>query len=157
MKPHRVCGGKKQALKIDHLLGFACQEARGNSKGGVWQAHRAQKPQIKLRDPMTRGEAVAGVLGRLGDRSRLFRYSRKEHVGCVCEGQVHPEPEHSSGRNWESWSARGPQGSGNQRAFWISCSCKSGPKGIKNLICWVEPCRTLLITESKPQLSSGLV
>lgn len=48
LKPHSVCG-KKQALKIDHLLGFACQEARGNSNRGVWQAHRAQKPQIKLR------------------------------------------------------------------------------------------------------------
>ena len=156
LKPHRVCG-KKQALKIDHLLGFACQEARGNSKGGVWQVRRAQKPWIKLRGPMTRGEAVAGVLGRLGDRSRMLRYSGKDHVGCVYEGQVHPEPEHSRGRNWESWPARGPQGSGNQRAFWISYSWKSEPQGIKNLICWVEPCETLLITESKPQLSSGLV
>lgn len=50
---------KKEALKIDHLLGFACHTQR-NSNEGVWQAFSARKPKIKLRGPMTSSSSDLG-------------------------------------------------------------------------------------------------
>lgn len=50
---------KKEALKIDHLLGFAYHTKR-NSKEGVWQDFSARKPKIKPRGPMTSSSSDLG-------------------------------------------------------------------------------------------------
>lgn len=72
---------KKETLKIDHLLKFACHAERTLMKG-AWQAFSARKPKIKPRGPMTREEAVVVAVYRPGVRPRMMRYreTNTQHV-----------------------------------------------------------------------------
>lgn len=98
---------KKETLKIDHLLKFACHAERTLMKG-AWQAFSARKPKIKPRGPMTREEAVVVAVYR--SQAQDDEIQRNKHTTCVW---LVLESEHSSSRD-EEWAQR--SSNYNQRA-----------------------------------------
>lgn len=92
---------KKESLKIDHLLGFACSAKKKSNEGGL-AGLQCQEAQDQAKRPNDKGRAAAVVVDRPGVRSRMMRYSEKEQAMCVWEGQRALESEHSISRDQES-------------------------------------------------------
>ena len=87
------------------MLRFACQEARGNSKGGSLAGPQSREAQQQAERPKDKRQSNSSGL----KQARMARYNEMEQVCCVWECQLALDSEHVSSRDQEPRPGKGTQ------------------------------------------------
>lgn len=114
---------KKETLKIDHLLGFACPAKKKSNEGGL-AGLQCPEAQDQAKWPNDKGSSSSS--GRRQARSQVQGGDTvKRNKQCVSgKASEHWNQSIQISRDQESPLGKWTQRSGNQkqRAFWAACS-----------------------------------